>query len=234
MRARFIREIGTRCDLRVYWDNVKVVAVEPCTECPEGHATRQWLDSCPNSYGGGKPGVHNAIVHVRNSDKLEDWDGFGAPEDYPDDRWPTKCDSCGAEAPPRGAARPYELGVSGVDVHYQVFTERLYNTGSGKPEPGDLYYTRRHDDYECPYWDNCSGAHLHGVCPNGQDWDIESRCSNCTMKEERTHRCWVLHGSPEEGTVHVDKAGHTCAAGAGSISVTGWHGFLHGMQWNAC
>jgi hypothetical protein len=232
MRARFIKETGTRCDLRVYWDVIRVTAVEPYPDCPEGHSTVERANECPNSYGLGKPGIHNATVHVRDSEKPEDWDGFGVPEDYPDDRWPTKCDFCGAAVPPMGTGSPTMLGSSGVDVHRQVFTRRLYDTASGRPEPGDLYYVSNHDGADCPYWDNCPGVHLHGVTPNGEDWDIDGRASNCTMREERAHRCWVLHGRPEDGNVHVDKAGHTCAAGAGSIQVRGWHGFLHGMSWN--
>ena len=32
---------------------------------------------------------------------------------------------------------------------------------------------------------------------------------------------------PRTGNVHVDKSGDTCAAGAGSILIGGYHGFLH-------
>jgi hypothetical protein len=47
------------------------------------------------------------------------------------------------------------------------------------------------------------------------------------MKDDNIHRCWVRHGRPEDGTLHVDKAGNTCRAGAGSIDTGKWHGFLH-------
>ncbi|TIR32252.1 MAG: hypothetical protein E5X35_15120 [Mesorhizobium sp.] len=63
---------------------------------------------------------------------------------------------------------------------------------------------------------------LHG----GHTWFIDGRASNCTMKDDTEHRCWVRHGTVGE-LIHVDKAGKTCAAGAGSIAVTGFHGFLH-------
>src|SRR6185503_6337156 len=49
--------------------------------------------------------------------------------------------------------------------------------------------------------------------PGGHDWMIDSRCSNCTRKDDNEHFCWVRHGSPEDGTLHVDKVGNTCAAG---------------------
>jgi len=57
-------------------------------------------------------------------------------------------------------------------------------------------------------------------------WYIDSRASNCTMPDDKEHRCWVRHGTVGD-VVHVDKNGNTCAAGAGSIAVPGFHGFLH-------
>jgi len=79
-------------------------------------------------------------------------------------------------------------------------------------------------------WDNEVEPHLIVRCPSGdgsRDWDIDSRASNCTLRDDRLHRCWVRHGAPPD--VHVDKDGLTCSAGAGSIALPGWHGFLtHG------
>lgn len=62
--------------------------------------------------------------------------------------------------------------------------------------------------------------------PNGHDWMPDLRCSNCTLPDDDEHRCWVRHGAPPDVT--VDKAGRTCAAGAGSIASGGYHGFLRG------
>ena len=76
-------------------------------------------------------------------------------------------------------------------------------------------------------WDNETEPHLTVRCPNGdstRDWDIDSRCSNCSPPNDRLHRCWVRHGVPP--LVTVDKNGVTCAAGAGSILLPKWHGFL--------
>jgi hypothetical protein len=73
-------------------------------------------------------------------------------------------------------------------------------------------------------WDNATEAPLIVRTPGG-DWDIDSRASNCTMPQDRTHRCWVRHGEPPN--IHVDKNGHTCGAGAGSIISGNYHGFLH-------
>jgi hypothetical protein len=70
------------------------------------------------------------------------------------------------------------------------------------------------------------------VLPNGHIWDVDGRASNCDMKEDRTHRCWVRHGDPPN--VHVDKNGHTCHAGAGSILSGNYHGFLHNGELTNC
>jgi hypothetical protein len=104
-----------------------------------------------------------------------------------------------------------------------------YSTASGRIEPGVLYWeTYRHEVGGCPWWDNCDGRHLHAVCPNGCDWDVDSRANNCALPADRLHRCWVRAGDPEADppTVHVSKDGPTCAAGAGSIVCSDYHGFL--------
>lgn len=79
-------------------------------------------------------------------------------------------------------------------------------------------------------WTNETEPHLNVVTPDGRTWDIDSRCSNCTLPEDKTHRCWVRHGEPP--FITVDKNGLTCQAGGGSIDMTqggtrpGFHGFL--------
>jgi len=111
--------------------------------------------------------------------------------------------------------------------------------------PGDVFYSpwalRRQQlegTHSCP-WDNCDGHHLICIVPGEIDaagrvethhWTVTGRASNCAMPDDRHHRCWVLHGDPERPeTMHVDKEGPTCKAGAGSIAVPGYHGFLdHG------
>jgi hypothetical protein len=91
--------------------------------------------------------------------------------------------------------------------------------------PGEVRLNT-HGPGEChARWSNCDGRHWEVICPGGDYWDINSRASNCTMRDDGTHRCWVVHGEPPN--VHVDKSGHTCGAGAGSIQTSNWHGFLH-------
>ena len=84
-------------------------------------------------------------------------------------------------------------------------------------------------------WNNDDGFHLHVMLPGppnedgtisdfGHPWDVDSRANNCTLPDDRIHRCWVREGT--QPNVSVSKNGHTCAAGAGSIRVAWWHGFL--------
>lgn len=94
--------------------------------------------------------------------------------------------------------------------------------------PGALYWApcrRDRTSGRCAEWDDCTGRHLHVVLPNGMHWDMDGRASNCTQPDDRAHRCWVRHGDPPN--VHVDKHGRTCSAGAGSIQMGTYHGFLH-------
>ena len=58
------------------------------------------------------------------------------------------------------------------------------------------------------------------------DWMVDGRCNNCTMPGDDVHRCWVRTGEPPNITVGKGSKGQSCAAGAGSIQVPGWHGFL--------
>lgn len=195
--------------MRVYWDE---------------HKGEKPLNTCPNSWGNGKPGYHDARIFLKDSDKLEDWDFAGKAADYQQSQFPQKCDHCAAPTP--FSAGKYEWNSDGIHLDLQVLTKQLYNTPSGQPEPGDLFWTTWHHTREdkCLFWDNCDGKHLFCVLPNGHHWDIDSRASNCTMKEDRKHRCWVRRGDPPN--VDVGKGGFTCSAGAGSIAVPGYHGFL--------
>ncbi len=123
------------------------------------------------------------MLPLGDSDKLENWQLGGNPEDYSAERWPTHCSDCGAPVPAKD---------SGIEVHYQVHRKRLYNTASGNPEPGDMYYAPWcHGEFKqhyCP-WDNCNDprGHLMVVLPNGREWDTDSRASNCTREDDKTH-----------------------------------------------
>lgn len=73
-------------------------------------------------------------------------------------------------------------------------------------------------------WKGADEKSLMVVTPDGWTWNIDGPASNCTMPDDREHRCWVRHGEAPEIT--VDKDGLTCGAGAGSIQTPKWHGFL--------
>jgi len=82
--------------------------------------------------------------------------------------------------------------------------------------------------HDCPDWCGPDGLCIFCRCPDGHDWMIDSRASNCTLPQDKVHRCWIRHGDPRKAELTVDKNGVTCAAGAGSILTPHWHGFLRG------
>lgn len=105
-----------------------------------------------------------------------------------------------------------------------------WDTKSGNLEPGAMFWDYNYE--ENLYWDNHKGPHLCVVLPDMHIWNIDSRASNCTDKNNRLHRCWVRHGEPPNITVDKHPANHTCKAGGGSILTHGsdgkesFHGFL--------
>lgn len=221
--TRFLKEIGTVHRLRRYWN--------------DDHPCNGW------SY-------HNAMKELGRTYVLDDHTSFGSEHDYAPEDYPSICHYCGHVAPAEGGE---------VHVYCQVFRRRLYVDSQGNEiaqdemKPGDLFYIREHVPapngvfHHCPSdWVNCDGRHLHCILPNNTPWDIDGRYSNCTLPNDNLHRCWVRHGDPERmfptgpqgtlrnGVLHVDKNGLTCQAGAGSISVPGWHGYLHHGKLTNC
>lgn len=133
--------------------------------------------------------------------------------DYSEEDFPSVCSKC---RKPRGDAK----------LKRALSREPIFNTKSESPEPGDMFWF---PDWlgDCFDWDNCDGKHLKVILPNGDEWDVDGRATNCTMPNDRKHRCWVREGTPPN--VHVSKKGPTCGAGAGSIASGKYHGFLrHG------
>ena len=150
--------------------------------------------------------IEDGIVQ-RNAEGRRQVDG--PMVDHADPRWPTTCD-CGY--------------VFGPEDEWQVFTDVIYDNGLPLREApiGSLWDAfwypneRRGPD----------GLYLLAKCPGGGIWSIDGRASNCGLPQDHEHRCWVRHGSPKDGTIHVDKNGLTCQAGGGSIQTHNWHGFL--------
>lgn len=90
----------------------------------------------------------------------------------------------------------------------------------------DLFYT--------PQLEHCVEVKLPD--PHGTWWGVDSQAVNCTMKEDfkqKLHHCWVIEGT-ELPNISISKGGVTCAAGAGSIQVSGWHGWLRNGRLVEC
>jgi hypothetical protein len=184
----------------------------------------------------GKWGCGTAMVLLPGRDEDFAWvvepDGYQTfpptPEiDHADPRWPSTCERCGGAMP--------------ADAVWQVMQEQLYrrvDTGEliahRYMPPGSLYFQdpdKRYGEFAGVFpGGGPDGRVLSAVCPGGARWCIDSRANNCTMPNDDKHRCWVRHGDPAAGTIHVDKNGLTCKAGAGSIKTGNWHGYLdHGF-----
>lgn len=232
-KIRFIRQYGQRVWLRIYWEE---------GECKLGS------------------GYHNAMRHLFDTDVVDPPDRPGGKvSDYPTEWWPTHCEDCGTPVPPMpelvmcacGCGEQVEPpGLPKLSPKRQVFAKTLYATPDaswiGMPRVGDCYYA---DWYGCAErkgdcvhgWTNCNGCHVIIHVPNpggftkpgyeeGHWWDVNGRASNCTLPDDTLHRCWVVHGAPEQENLHVDKAGLTCDAGAGSLDTGRWHGHCLGGE----
>lgn len=164
-------------------------------------------DKCPVH------GYHNARTLVGDAPKVKNVDHNAVDIPTPprdDSRWPTFCD-CGYK-------------FLSTD-EWQLFIRQQYidkETGKltswERAEIGAMRYIDWIQDMVGP-----DGRTLEVKTPGG-DWIIDSMATNCTMKNDRIHRCWVRHGIPP--MITVDKNGNTCAAGAGSIQIRDYHGFL--------
>lgn len=137
------------------------------------------------------------------------------------DKWPTHCAHCRTSFTD--------------DAAYQIFCEPEYVDAEDRQyflrelPVGACYEANWRREHRVGY----DGRSLYVQTPGGL-WGIDERARNCTMPEDHEHRCWVRHGSPEDGTIHVDKNGNTCAAGAGSIQCGDYHGFLHNGKLTSC
>lgn len=170
---------------------------------------------------GGRLGIHEAVVEL-GIEEHPHAPPSGETGEIPDHdpRWPSACSHCGA---------PF----SNTDAR-QINRDTLYQRSDGGPEttlraapPGAMW-----DATWMPEGCRVNGQYLIVRLPNGRDWCIDDEASNCTRKGDRTHRCWVRHGSSPDLT--VDKNGETCAAGAGSILAGDFHGFLTNGVLRSC
>lgn len=152
---------------------------------------------------------HRVVDHCREDKPADD-----------DPRWPLKCDKCVF------LFAPNEVRQFFYDLLYRrVDTGEL--TALRDAPPGAMWNAWWLTDLlpggmiPGPFPD---GQALMVKCPNGRDWFIDGRASNCTMPKDDAHHCWIRHGTPPD--LVVDKNGVTCQAGAGSILAGDYHGFL--------
>lgn len=166
--------------------------------------------------------------------------GSWHPWEFADREWPDKCAACGGPA-----------------EHRSVWTDDVMVRADGGPGEfskrtppvgmmWDAFWLP--DRYtkvdEGPGWVNVGpdGLALCVAVPyqskdgswRTMEWMPEQRASNCTLKQDGEHHCWVRSGDARKNQCHVDKNGRTCAAGAGSIVMPGWHSFVHGNLVKGC
>lgn len=135
------------------------------------------------------------------------------------EQWPETCDSCD-----------------------HVFTDEAWrsaragrrwrwvnNPGVVHDNPRDFGPGAMWDAHWMPFHQGPDGRCLVVICPGGDEWMIDGRANNCTRPDEK-HQCWVREGEPPNITITKGKPGESCAAGAGSIQTSNYHGFLRNGQ----
>ena len=157
------------------------------------------------------------------------------------DPQPFACHQCGEEVRynTRGFNRQWRRSDTGETLYDPLPAGAVYAFKGWSWDDGGPYnwrQSKRADgkEYFVTRFNEQDNRVLACVCPDGHHWIIDARASNCTMKDDDDHWCWIRHGRPEDGTLHVDKNGRTCAAGAGSIATGKWHGFLHSGHLTEC
>ena len=181
-----------------------VIKVFYCEYTGEQYFTKMWwCDTCNN--------VGKRIIV-----------GRGPEADFDKIPWenesPVPCEKCSGSASfsCRGGIKIYRRTDTGEEV-----TELRKLPGACYEEVDGAWDSR----HKCKRF-GPDGKALTVILPNGIPWCIDSRAKNCTRPDDLVHRCWVRSGNVLEGTLHVDKNGDTCQAGAGSIVAGDFHGFL--------
>lgn len=110
-------------------------------------------------------------------------------------------------------------------------------TPSNAP-PGALYDAAWYRHHGFKGYTGADGISLVAITPSGYPWTVDGPASNCTLPNDDRHKCWQRTGDPKHPTgpdpLTVGKVGGpTCGAGAGSIAVPGYHGFLQGGRFTA-
>lgn len=179
--------------------------------------------------------------------------GMIGPVAVNDHRWPTHC-TCGYKFADDASKRyfPQRLFKTSDGQHYTLreapvgamWSVDYYDHNGPDGQCLVVRIPKHHDwmvdsrasncDSPCKYCRVPYHSHKTETCSNPGDGEHHwTKGAYADSKPE--HRCWVRHGDAKNGVVHVDKAGVTCNAGAGSIiSPDGWHGFLHNGHLTSC
>lgn len=182
-----------------------------CKDTGERNFTQSWwCDTCH------KPALELVVKRGVEADDP------GYPKVTPD---PVPCPTC---------HKPAVFSSSGSSVIF-IRTDTGEEVTNLYKQPGACWAKARIMDRRTRTWrTGPDGRCLTVICPGGGSWEIDERCSNCDKPDDIDHKCWCRHGSPEDGTLTVDKVGLTCNAGAGSIITHNWHGFLRSGEFVPC
>lgn len=144
------------------------------------------------------------------------------PVPHDDPAWPGGC-RCGYEFTDDDPWQDWQREIYQRDTgdRHTIGSVSAATVGGPPPAPPGAMW-----DAWWSWRTGADGIALTVRCPNGHDWSVDERASNCTLPADDVHRCWVRHGDPRTEPVTVDKNGVTCSAGAGSILAGGYHGFL--------
>jgi hypothetical protein len=190
------------------------------------YSLRRWASGGDRSLcTGSKLSYHNAEIDIGEGPPVVSTcsrSGAESPVPISDARWPKKCASC-------------DYVFTDGDF-YQYNSERVFrrtDTGaeltlSDAPE-GAMWFADWYQHFKGP-----DGHTLVVRLRGNHDWIVDSRASNCTMKDDNEHRCWTRKSSPPDVDVGKAQYGKTCAAGAGSIAIPGYHGFLRNGWLEEC
>lgn len=169
---------------------------------------------------------HRHVVAERYEDMVGTMRPTGALGDYDDIDWPETCPECGLVLRVTEAENWDNALMGSTKEWVRPETGEIHN-GPHEFGPGAMWNA----SWMSPKPD---GRYLVVILPNGHEWSIDSRASNCTRNGE-DHDCWCRHGDPPNLTVdkNPEPGRSTCQAGGGSIwSMQGregdWHGFLRG------
>lgn len=160
-------------------------------------------------------GYHNATADLDVIEGTGHVTGDLWPHD--DARWPAACEGCGRSFGPND-----NWQLSCTTEYRNIVTRETFALGAAPP--GAMWDA----GWMGEPWRGPDGIVLCVVLPNGGQWLVDGRASNCTKPTDNDHACWVRHGDPRTAPVTVDKNGLTCDAGAGSIQSGDYHGFLRG------